>query len=96
MTVSGSVGGLVPGFQGFNVFIVGVGLSVMCGIGGVLGLPCQRVGDVRTARQADAVVMLRVVAVLLLAVEPRGLSAGAHGAVRGAAVAQTAAKVRAG
>ena len=72
------------------------GLSVLCGIGGVLGQPCQFVGDVGAAGEADAVFMLVMVALLLLPVEPRGLSAGAHGAVRGSAVAQTAAKERAG
>jgi hypothetical protein len=43
-----------------------------------------------------AVVMLLMVAGLLLPVDARGLSAGAHGAVRGSAVAQAAAPVGAG
>jgi len=67
----------------------------MCGIGGVLGQPCQFVGDVSPALDAVAVVMLIVVALLLLAVEPRSLGSGARLAVRGAAVPQTAAKERA-
>jgi len=77
-------------------FLMGLGSSVLCGVGGVLGLPCQRVGDVRPAVDADAVVVLLMVAVRLLPVEPRGLSASACVAVRCAAVAQAAAKERAG
>ena len=73
-----------------------MGLSVLCGIGGVLGLAGQRVGEIRPAGDADAVVMLLMVALLLLAVDPRGLGSGAHGAVRGTAVAQTAATEGAG
>jgi len=68
----------------------------MCCVGGVLGLPCQRVGDVGPARQEVAVLVLGVVASGLLPVEPRGLSDGECGAVRGSAVAQTAAAVGAG
>ena len=66
--------------------------SVLCGVGGVLGLPCQRVGDVSAALDADAVVVLVVPAHLLFAVEPRGLGSVAHRAVRCPAVAQAAAK----
>ena len=68
-----------------------MGLAVLCSIGGVLGLADERVCDVGAAGEADAVVVLVVVALLLLPVEPRGLGPGARGAVRGAAVAQTAA-----
>jgi len=92
MTVSGSVGGLLPGFQGFTVLVMG--LAVLCGVGGVLGLPHQFVGDVRPAGEADALVVLLMVAVLLLTVDPRSLSAGTRRAVRRAAVPQTAATHR--
>ena len=61
---------------------IGVGLAVLCGIGGVLGQPCQFIGDVGTAGG-------------LREVESRGLGPGAHRAVRSAAVAQAAAKERA-
>jgi hypothetical protein len=73
-----------------------MGLAVLRGIGGVLGLADERVGDVRTAGEAVAVLMLLMVAGLLLPVEPRSLGPGACGAVRGSAVAQTAAPERAG
>jgi hypothetical protein len=71
-----------------------MGLSVLCGIGCVLGLPCQRVGDVSPAGEADAVVVLLMVAGLLLPVEPSSLGSGACRAVRRAAVPQTAAAHR--
>ena len=73
-------------------FLIGWGLAVLCGVGGVLGLAGQRVGDVGTAGEANAVVVLRVFAFRLLPVEPRGLGPGAHRAVQRAAVAETAAK----
>jgi len=74
---------------------MGLGLSVLCGVGGVLGQPCQFIGDVRPAGEANAVVVLLMVAFRLLPVDPRGLGPGAHRAVQRAAVAETAAKERA-
>jgi len=74
---------------------MGLGLSVLCGIGGGIGQPCQFIGDVGTAGEANAVVVLLMVAFRLLAVDPRGLGPGAHRAVQRAAVAQAAAKERA-